>query len=65
MKRYMVFAYDQYYPSGGMNDFKGDFDSLEDESYLNWIEQLKQSCDHIHVYDTVLRSRVVQMSFNY
>lgn len=65
MKRYMVFAYDQCYPSGGMNDFNGDFDSLEDELYLNLIEQLKESADHIHVYDTVIKTRVMDLSLNY
>ena len=61
MKRYMVFACLSYYPSGGMNDFKGDFDSLEDESYLNHVEKLRESNDHIHVYDTELRSIVVEI----
>lgn len=30
MKRYLLFAYDDYYPSGGWNDFKGSFDSVEE-----------------------------------
>lgn len=30
MKRFLLFAYDAYYPGGGWADFKGDFDSLED-----------------------------------
>ena len=30
MKRYLVFAYDQFYPSGGWNDFVGAFDTLEE-----------------------------------
>lgn len=25
MKRYLLFAFDDYYPSGGWNDFKGSF----------------------------------------
>lgn len=29
MKRFLAFAYDSYYPSGGMGDFRGDFDTLE------------------------------------
>jgi len=28
MKRYLLFADDQYYPSGGWNDFKNSFHSL-------------------------------------
>lgn len=30
MKRYLLFMYDQYYPSGGWGDFKGSFDTLEE-----------------------------------
>lgn len=30
MKRYMTFSCDQYEPSGGMGDFVGDFDALDE-----------------------------------
>jgi len=30
MKRYLLFGFDGYYPSGGWWDFLGDFDSEED-----------------------------------
>lgn len=30
MKRYLVFAYECYYPNGGWNDFKGSYDTLEE-----------------------------------
>jgi hypothetical protein len=30
MKRYLVFYGDCYYPSGGINDFIGDFDNIQD-----------------------------------
>jgi hypothetical protein len=30
MKRFLVFAWDHYYPSGGWNDFKIDIDNLDD-----------------------------------
>ena len=30
MKRYLVFCGDDYYPIGGMNDFKGDYDTLKE-----------------------------------
>lgn len=30
MKRYFLFEYDDYYPGGGMNDFVGDFDTIEE-----------------------------------
>ena len=28
IKRFMVFAYDQYYPSGGWSDFRESFETL-------------------------------------
>lgn len=30
MKRYLLFAFDWYYPSGGTNDLIGDFSSPEE-----------------------------------
>lgn len=30
MKHYLLFAGSNYYPSGGMQDYKGDFDSVEE-----------------------------------
>lgn len=29
-KKYLLFAGEYYYPSGGFNDFKGSFDTMED-----------------------------------
>jgi hypothetical protein len=29
-KKYIVFAYEQYYPSGGMGDIVGSFDTIEE-----------------------------------
>jgi len=28
MKRYLLFAFDHYYPAGGWSDFRGSFSSL-------------------------------------
>lgn len=30
MKRFAAFYFDQYYPGGGWNDFKGTFDTMEE-----------------------------------
>lgn len=29
MKNFLLFCFDQYYPSGGWSDFSGDYESLE------------------------------------
>lgn len=38
MKRYLVFSDENYYPGGGWNDFKSDYDSKEEaiESAKAW-----------------------------
>jgi hypothetical protein len=49
MKRYMTFAGEYYYPSGGMNDFRGSFDTLDEA--IGFIEALDY--DWMHVWDIV------------
>jgi len=49
MKRYAVFAYDYYYPSGGMNDFQQSFD--EEHDAFVFAEQLKASHDVVEIED--------------
>lgn len=51
MKRYLLFAWDQYYPSGGMNDLKGEFDT-EQEAKGYAINSSCAMYDHIELYDT-------------
>ena len=50
MKRYLVFAFDQYYPCGGWSDFKGDFDYHGDALAL--ANRLKRDNDYVSVVDT-------------
>ena len=44
MKRYWVFRYEHYYPSGGMNDFVGSFDTFEEASK-------ETKSDNAHILD--------------
>jgi hypothetical protein len=42
MKKYLLFAGENYYPKGGMNDFKGSFDTVEEsenEYYTNEVQR--------------------------
>lgn len=52
MKRFILFIWDNYYPLGGMNDFKGCFDNLESAVELadSCIEF--KDCEHYQIYDT-------------
>ena len=53
MKRYMTFSGYRYYPGGGMDDFKGDFDTLDEA--ITFIKGLaNENChDWLHVWDTI------------
>ena len=52
MKRYWLFMCNEYYPNGGMNDYKGDYDSIE-ECKERMIEVNKKwEYDHYHILDT-------------
>jgi len=51
MKRFLLFAFDQYYPSGGMNDFIKDFDTLI-EAYRTSLQHRQ---DFKQIYDSEKR----------
>ena len=48
LKRYIVFAGDHYYPSGGISDYSADFDSMGEA--LGYMHQL--GSEWAHVFDT-------------
>ncbi len=48
MKRYWVFAWDSYYPEGGMNDLQGRFETYEEAEELE--EELKR-WDQVRIVD--------------
>tara|TARA_R110000787_G_scaffold2616_1_gene10228 strand:- start:237 stop:431 length:195 start_codon:yes stop_codon:yes gene_type:complete len=55
MKRFLLFAGNVYYPSGGFGDFIGDFEALEDakDKLLKWIEaEGNPGYLWAHIYDT-------------
>jgi hypothetical protein len=47
MKRFLVFGYDNWYPSGGWDDFRGEFDTLEEAK--DFADKL--ATDHAHIID--------------
>lgn len=52
MKRYLLFQGSKYYPSGGMRDFAGDYDTVEEALEARGRE------DWYHIYDTEIRDNV-------
>lgn len=68
MKRYLTFIGHIYYPSGGMSDFKGDFDTIEeaqtfikeevDKENYHKTAELRWEYVWAHIWDTETRSEV-------
>ncbi len=50
MKRYLVFAFDFYYPIGGWDDFKKDFDTTTEA--LDYISANLKEYDDQQIVDT-------------
>ncbi len=51
MKRFLIFRYEWYYPSGGWNDFYGDAETLEEaKTFVD--AYLKHDNGGAHVVDT-------------
>jgi len=59
MKRFLVFSGDTYYPCGGWDDFKGDFESLEEAKEFALRMLKEEHEDWTHVVDT--RDRIVHV----
>lgn len=60
MKRYLLFGGSYYYPNGGMNDFKGDFNCpVRAESAIK-KEFKGRDLDNwwAHIYDTELQKTI-------
>lgn len=63
MKRYWIFIADEYYPQGGMEDWKGEYDTIE-ECTIEWeMTNLKQY-KRYHILDTVNRV-IIKSEDNY
>ena len=53
MKRYLVFSGDNYYPSGGWNDFIRAFETLEDAMFLAKVKAKENDWVHVTDLDTM------------
>lgn len=68
MKRFWLFFGDTYYPNGGMDDFRGDFDTEpEARAYLDEVvakgrtydeEAGYTDVDWAHIYDTLWQKKI-------
>ena len=52
MKRFLVFAGNNYYPGGGWTDFRKDADTIEAARELAEVRGVYGTSDWVHVVDT-------------
>lgn len=56
MKRYLLFAFSDYYPNGGMKDLRGDYDNINEIipaiNRFNKDEYKWDILNKVHVLDT-------------
>jgi hypothetical protein len=57
MKDYLVFSGENYYPCGGWEDFRSDFDSLEEG--LNYIKSQRPQYNWAHV---VYKNKIIKVA---
>ena len=55
MKRYLLFLGSEYYPSGGWNDFQGDFDTIKEAE----IVAEKEGDDWFQIIDTKTKKEIL------
>jgi hypothetical protein len=53
MKQYILFAFWNYYPTGGMDDMVNSFDTQQEAE--DYIRELKHSYDEYQIFDTLSR----------
>lgn len=67
MKRFLLFYGDVYYPNGGMDDFKGSYDTLEEamkekDSNYNYKVNYKVH-GWVHIWDTEINDFVLYENY--
>jgi len=50
MKRYILFAFWNHYPQGGMDDMIDSFDTLQEAEYR--IKELRENYEEYQIFDT-------------
>jgi hypothetical protein len=63
MKRYLIFAYRTYYPSGGMDDFIKSIDFLIDTELKEILLMLKEDNDQFQIYDSLLNKFEIKETY--
>lgn len=53
MKRFLVFAFETFYPAGGMEDFEGHFDTDAEALACALATLTEDKAQYTHVFDQV------------
>lgn len=51
MKRYLLFAYPEYYPSGGFKDFRNSFNTIEEANAEYRKLRITRDVNEAHIVD--------------
>lgn len=60
-KRYLIFAFDEFYPAGGFNDKLDSFDNTDDAVDYAINSRECKSSDIVHVYDRIVGEIVLKI----
>ena len=60
-EKYLLFGYDWYYPEGGMNDYYGGYDSLEDVFDFINSKGCSKTFDW-QIYDTETKAVILRIN---
>lgn len=55
MKAFLVFSYYTYYPSGGLGDVMGDFDTLEEAQ--TFVRDVCTTSDYVYIWNRITLER--------
>lgn len=63
MKRFLLFAFDTYYPNGGWDDFKGSFDTVEEATTQGAKNDEDNVLGNYHVIDSTTGEMVYEWRY--
>lgn len=59
MKRFILFAFEHYYPAGGLNDARGSYDTVEEATKVfDKGDEDGYTWDGGHIFDTKTGKRI-------
>ena len=63
MKRFLLFSFPEYYPSGGFEDFVECFDTIEEAKCYYASDKVDYYKEICHIYDLELK-KIVYKNYN-